>query len=801
MGELYQFRPYIRKAYEEAVIPFAVYQYCNGKIHVLFVTRGLCELTRMSREELMDRLENDMYANVHPQDAYVIAQASLRFATEGGEYDVVYREKFSFSEEYQVLHAVGAHVRTPEGTVLGVVRYNNITRAITSTENVKKVFNSSLEDFYNLDPQATCIVTRDRSQVLYANIAFTQILPPVKGYDSGVNFWEYFFGKKSGGKEGYFRSVCGKGPQIATEIAAGRPIVLNVREAVWAGEEAFVIRADELDNVYIDRLTGLVNQAYFELKAGERIAILRGSGEIPVCLFYDINEMKLYNAKNGFQDGDELLRRVGEVLQQVYGDALIARLSDDHYAIVTSENGLEDKMMSAAPMAAQLDRVVKIVIKAGVRRILPDEEIDISMILDQAKTACDLIHGDVTRSYQYYDAEIERTLQDRKYIVDHIDDAIANGEIEVFYQPQIRTLSRELCGFEALARWHSAELGFLPPYRFIPALERSHLIHRLDCEVIRQICCRYQATVREGGTPVPVSFNLSRLDFQMCDMFRFILETTDQYGVPHEMLHVEITETLLASNDEIIREAIQKFHGAGFQVRMDDFGSGYSSLNALKDYDFDQLKIDMVFLSKFNERSRRIIESIVQMAKYIGIHTLAEGVETEEQFEFLNRIGCEEVQGYYFGRPMPYEEIMEHLRELGIGPESREDAEYLTGAGLRMVHVEEAYAVMEDDGTRFRYVTMNEEYLAVLRKMGENSIDEVLARINRYTHTFREQIRKAEENGGKTNFTFRYREYYLGIGLQILNRRKNKTLVKLTMSDTVFGTVTRDVVNVEEGSR
>jgi len=175
-------------------------------------------------------------------------------------------------------------------------------------------------------------------------------------------------------------------------------------------------------------------------------------------------------------------------------------------------------------------------------------------------------------------------------------------------------------------------------------------------------------------------------------------------------------------------------------------------------------------------------------------------VETEEQFEFLNRIGCEEVQGYYFGRPMPYEEIMEHLRELGIGPESREDAEYLTGAGLRMVHNEEAYAIMEDDGIKFRYVTMNDEYLTALRDIGEYSIDSVLARINQYTNTFRELIRKAEENGGKTNFTFRYREYYLGIALQILNRRKNKTLVKLTMSGTVFGKMTRDVVSAEEGA-
>ena len=197
-------------------------------------------------------------------------------------------------------------------------------------------------------------------------------------------------------------------------------------------------------------------------------------------------------------------------------------------------------------------------------------------------------------------------------------------------------------------------------------LEEYHLIHRLDLYVLEKICQDYQKTKEDGGSLVPVSLNLSRMDFELCDVFRELEERMTKYKVPREMLTLEITESVLNKSQLLISSQIKRFHEAGYKVWMDDFGSGYSSLNILKDFDFDLLKIDMLLLREFNEKSKKIVSSIVDMAKKIGIRTLAEGVETEEQLEFLREIGCEKLQGYYIGKPAPYLESIMQCKEKGF---------------------------------------------------------------------------------------------------------------------------------------
>ncbi len=199
-----------------------------------------------------------------------------------------------------------------------------------------------------------------------------------------------------------------------------------------------------------------------------------------------------------------------------------------------------------------------------------------------------------------------------------LEHAIENKHIEIYYQPIIRTLSGKLCSFEALARWEDPKLGILNPSLFISELEREHKIHILDCYMIDEICRRYKMRLEDKSAMVPVSFNLSRLDFSLCDIFNFIESTIRKYQVPREMFILEITESILEKNDASTKNIINKFHEAGYQVWMDDFGSGYSSLNVLKDYDFDEIKIDMEFLSVFNQKSKKIITSVVDMAKELA---------------------------------------------------------------------------------------------------------------------------------------------------------------------------------------
>ena len=269
----------------------------------------------------------------------------------------------------------------------------------------------------------------------------------------------------------------------------------------------------------------------------------------------------------------------------------------------------------------------------------------------------------------------------QRYVRESFSTALNSGYIKTYYQPVIRSISRKLCSFEALARWIDPQHGVISPGVFIPLLEDMQVIHLLDLEVIRQACAQIRRSVNDGEVPVPVSVNLSRLDFSLCDIYGHIIDLVTEYQIPHDFLYIEITESLMADQGGNIHEVIDRFRSSGFQVWMDDFGSGYSSLNVLKDFSFDEIKLDMQFLSTFDQRSRRIVTSVIQMAKEIGLHTLAEGVETEYQYSYLRDIGCEKLQGYFFGRPMPYREAREHLARTGIDIEKPVDRTYYDSIG------------------------------------------------------------------------------------------------------------------------
>lgn len=296
------------------------------------------------------------------------------------------------------------------------------------------------------------------------------------------------------------------------------------------------------------------------------------------------------------------------------------------------------------------------------------------------------------------------------YVIDNIDVAIKKGWIQVYYQPVIRTLTGQLCGAESLARWIDPEVGFLAPDQFISALEDSRQIQKLDCFIVDTVCRHISERMSEGLPTVPVSVNFSRLDFETTDMLKVVEYAVDRYDIPRDSIHIEITESMIASDAELMEKVIEDFRGAGYEVWMDDFGSGYSSLTLLKDYQFDTMKLDMGFLRTFTDRSRAIITSTVTMAKDIGILTLAEGVETREQVDFLMSVGCGKLQGYYYGKPMPIDAFFDHIEENGIVMEERGWRHYYEVASATARHSDEPLEIIEDDGKEFVTLFMNEPY-------------------------------------------------------------------------------------------
>lgn len=316
------------------------------------------------------------------------------------------------------------------------------------------------------------------------------------------------------------------------------------------------------------------------------------------------------------------------------------------------------------------------------------------------------------------------------YILEHFDEALKNKWIEVYYQPVVRTITGAFCGAEALARWNDPEKGLLSPAEFIPVLEDTGRITELDLYVLEQICQDYQMVSKRGYRVIPVSFNLSRKDLLHNDIIERIEAIMARYNVPRELVNVEITESAFVEDVERIGPVLKKLHELGYQVWMDDFGSGYSSLGTLKDYSFDEIKIDMSFLSKFDKKARNIIRSVVTMAKRIGVQTLAEGVETKEQYVFLYTIGCEKIQGYYFGRPMPGDVLEQHVKDTQQTVESLALHNYYNKISAVDYQTDAPLMIIEKCKKKFHILYSNKKYTDVLRRDGIDSIKQWEAILN-----------------------------------------------------------------------
>lgn len=376
----------------------------------------------------------------------------------------------------------------------------------------------------------------------------------------------------------------------------------------------------------------------------------------------------------------------------------------------------------------------------------------------------------------------------RQYIQTHIDEALEKGWIRLYYQPVVRALSRTLAGYEALARWQDPVRGLISPAAFIPALEEIHAIHKLDLYMVDQICSLYGPRNDLGFPTVPISFNLSRLDFFDCDIHAEISRRVDRAGIPHGNLAIEITESVFVQDMSVIAPILDQFRQDGYSLWMDDFGSGYSSLNVLKDYAFDTIKLDMEFLRRFTDRARVIVESVIRMAKDLNIQTLAEGVETEAQAEFLRNIGCSLFQGFLFSKPfeMTREKVVQ--KDLGLIHETPEVRKYfdraaqvdlLTDTPLALVEFRQNTAKEHN----FRFLFANDGYRKSLASMGLTTVQKTENALNSTETGLWEKLSsciiQSIRNGGRREATtFQEGDQFMWLQVEVIARHENCWLLK-----------------------
>lgn len=433
-------------------------------------------------------------------------------------------------------------------------------------------------------------------------------------------------------------------------------------------------------------------------------------GRVPV--YCNLTNFKVYNSRYGKKRGDELLQMMAKALRSRFPKALIAHLSGDTFALLTLRKDVISRVKAlAAEVEAHIpDSAVRL--KVGVNLFNPQEIIihdkNVRTGFDQAKIAADWIKGDAGKTFALYEKSMGQYLEDRVYVLGHFEEALEKGYIKVYYQTIVRTLTEKVCAVEALARWQDPVKGMIMPSLFVPVLEESKLIHRLDAFVIEEVARNY-LYIKDMGRPLaPVSVNLSAVDFEVMEPFDFVESMVRKYHVPRSLYHIEVTESALKKNEEKLKKELRRFRKAGYHCWLDDFGSGYSTLNVLKSYPFDTLKLDMMFMRNLNEQGWEIIRSIILMTKRLSIHTLAEGVETEEQARFLRDIGCEMIQGWYYGKPLPYEEGYQDMLAHGLSVEEPREAQLYEKAGLVNVITDVPSGIFLADRDNISIILRNE---------------------------------------------------------------------------------------------
>ena len=413
-----------------------------------------------------------------------------------------------------------------------------------------------------------------------------------------------------------------------------------------------------------DELTDIPNMHSFKKMTEEILKEGLGEPESHIFLYLDIENFKNYNEKYGFEKGNNFLNAIGHLIMYSFVHSPVARFSDDHFVVFTNKEKALPIIEALQKKIQFCDDEIKMGLKVGAYTP-KTTDININTACDYARYACNSIKRKFDKKFCEYTEDMNQDFERRKYIINNIDDAIKNKYMKVYYQPVALTKDRNLCGFEALARWDDPNYGMISPSVFINILEEYHEIQKLDTFMIEEVC-KDLADFRDNySVSFPVSVNFSRIDFELMDVKKIIDENLSKYNLNRNMIHIELTETALAGSNQDLFSNLNKLNESGYSLWLDDFGSGYSGLNSLTQYDFKMMKIDMGFLRNFysNTKTKSVLKNIVSMAKEIGMQTLTEGVESEDIFEFLTSIGCDRIQGYIFGKPMPKEELLKKITQ------------------------------------------------------------------------------------------------------------------------------------------
>lgn len=529
----------------------------------------------------------------------------------------------------------------------------------------RKILNKLLSETYEIKEasngrEALDILEKEEGQI--SAILLDLIMPVMDGFE----FLEYI--KENKENFNIPIVVMTQKDDTATEIKA---LSLGVMDFLAKPYNSVIIKqrlkniitiienASLINRLGRDRLTDFYNkEAFFE----EVSKVLKKDEKKDYAILaMNITKFKIINDMFGMEEGDKLLRHTADVMREkiIGEDVIFSRfVADEFYIMVEKREDFSIILKEIENEIKEYNKNINILISFGIYK-LEARDIEINVACDRAKIAADTIKDKYDVLYSFYDEKIVNKVLEEYKLSSSMKASLKNKDFKVFLQPKCDLVTRKTIGAEALIRWIHPEFGFITPDKFIPLFERNGFITNVDMFVLECVCKKIRKWLDEGVTPVKISVNLSRVDICNPLLGEMILGIINSYNINPKYISFEITETAYTENSTQLITAVTELKKLGFTIEMDDFGSGYSSLNMLDELPLDILKLDMKFLeNRMETKSRQnIISFVSDLAKLLKLSFVAEGIEKEEQLILLRDMGCEYGQGYYFSRPVPQEEF------------------------------------------------------------------------------------------------------------------------------------------------
>ncbi len=481
----------------------------------------------------------------------------------------------------------------------------------------------------------------------------------------------------------------------------------------------------------IDHLTGIYNREGF-YKATEELFLKNPDKEF-VIAYWNVHRFKIINELFGRHAGDEVLKNMADMIRSAYQgvEGTYGRMESDNFvACFPAELLKGSREFVRSGEITYMNEGTEYHFSAcyGIY-LVRDRNISIASMVDRSRIAMDTVKTSYVKPYAYYNNTMRENIVMEQMLMSECDAAIRENQFEVYYQPVCNALDGSIISAEALVRWRHPEKGMISPGIFIPLFERNGYISVLDRYIWDKVCAMLKRRREQNLDVVPISMNVSRVDFYSHSLCDDIIKIVEKYGLEPQLLRLEVTESSYSDNPQTVMETVKKLQDYGFTIMMDDFGSGYSSLNTLKDLPVDILKIDMKFMDDLDKggKSAIILESIVRMTKWMSLRAVAEGVETEDELNFLKSIECNYIQGYYFYRPMPekdFEELLNKpdlvdVRSAAVTGSDENDFSILYNESLKaegiFQNMSGGFGIYELVGDRLEIVRVNKGYYEIMK--------------------------------------------------------------------------------------